>query len=250
MNSPTSAPVAGKPGVFKYKIRALTGVFLLVLITGGIVWKFTVIPEPAFQQKSLSQWLDELRTAALPQGYHSNMPPVRAIHAIGTNSIPWLMHELHQADKDTLRSSINSLLDKQSLIKARFLDSHTRIVRATFCFQILGPIAEPAIPELLASVERLPGYIPNALADIGPAAIPALQVCLTNQKEYATTRGPFSPIPGNTIGAIFNAKQRDRLSASDLAPLLPQIRHWSQSTNTHAAFYAEHLLKDLDKTSP
>jgi hypothetical protein len=248
MKSPSAKRRSVKGGYLKKSLGALFGGLLIVLLIGGTIWKLTVVPEPEFQKRSLSNWLDELSAFDSSRRYDSNTPAVRAVRAIGTNGIPWLMHEL-QADTDTFRSTVNALLDKQSIVKRRFLDSNSRLARATLGFETLGPIAEPAIPDLLASVERFPGYIPTALAGIGEAAIPALQICLTNGKEYATSRGPFSPIPGNTIGGVFNAKQRGRLSASQIAPLLHQIRELSQSTNSHAAAYARTLLQDIEQSS-
>ena len=49
-----------------------------------------------------------------------------------------------------------------------------RLSRATAGFQALGDLAEPAIPDLLTLVEKSPGFVPSALAAIGPAAVPAL----------------------------------------------------------------------------
>jgi hypothetical protein len=131
------------------------------------------------------------------------------------------------------------------LIKYRLPDVNRRLSRATFGFQALGEVGAPAIPSLLALVEDNPGYIPSALAGIGAPALPALSQCLTNTRSYATSIGPFVPIPGNSIGALYNAIQAGRISPAQAAFLLPTIRQWAQSTNQLAARYATGFLRDL-----
>jgi hypothetical protein len=126
---------------------------------------------------------------------------------------------------------------RPEFIKFRFADVNTRLRRACMGFAALGPIAEPAIPDLLALVEDKPGYVPTALAYIGPPAIPALHQCLTNYYSCNSSVGRIVPIPNNTIPAIFNAIQGGRLSNSHAALFLPAVKAWAQSTNRNHALY-------------
>lgn len=222
---------------------ALAVVAVIVVTSGGPT-------EPAHDGKRLSAWLDELSAMPFPGECDPNTRPAQAVRAIGTNAIPWLLHEL-RADGGTLKWRINQLLGHQTFIKFRFTDPHTRLRRACMGFAALGPIAEPAIPTLLKLVEDKPGYVPTALAYIGPPAIPALQQCLTNYYSCDSSVGRIVPIPNNTIAAIFNAIQARRLSNSHAALFLPAVKAWAQSTNRNPALYdsTRMFLQQFDSTN-
>lgn len=219
---------------------------LLIVLIGLVVWRTGFRHEPTYSGKRLSVWLDELAALDYTKRADPNTPQVRAVRSIGTNAIPWLLADLKKKG-DPWSSRINRVLGKQHVIKYRFPDVNARLSRATFGFEALGEAAAPAIPSLLGLLEDTPGYVPSALAGIGAPALPALGQCLTNTRSYGTSFGQIAPIPGNTIGAIYNAIHAGRLSASEVTFLLPAIRGWAQSTNQNAARYAAAFLKDFDK---
>jgi hypothetical protein len=215
--------------------------FLSALMVAALIavmlWQVRSPDEPTYGGKRLSDWLDE--PSAL--GGDPNTAPAAAVRAIGTNAIPWLLSEFKRGGS-TLDWRLNELLQKQRLIKYRF-PFDQRVLRALRGFYTLGPLAEPAIPNLLELVESEPGCIPEALAGIGAPALPALQQCLTNTKSYATSAGQLAPIPGITIGAISSAITAGRISKPEAAIFLPAIRAWAQSTNQYTADYATNFLQ-------
>lgn len=223
------------------------GGFLLAVILIAALLVALASSEPAYGGKKVSKWLEELAALDYSKQRDPHTKQVQAVRAIGTNAIPWLLGEL-QAGRSRWPWRFNQLLAKQAVIKYRFADANARLSRATLGFQALGELAEPAIPRLLSLVEEGPGYVPNALAAIGPAAVPALQQCLTNTRSYMTSGGKMAPIPGNTIGAIHNEINAGRLSTSHVTVLLPAIRDWAQSTNRNPAQYnhAANFLRDFD----
>ena len=182
----------------------IIGCGLGVVVIGGILLGSRGPAEPTHEGKRLSAWLDELSAMTFPRECDPDTKPAQAVRAMGTNAIPWLLHEL-SAEGGALKWRLNRLLGHQKFIKYRFEDSNTRLRRACMGFAALGPMAEPAIPSLLKLVEDKPGYVPSALAYIGPPAIPALQQCLTNYYSMNSPVGKITPIPNNTISAIFNA---------------------------------------------
>lgn len=221
------------------------GFVLAVALVSALFVAFTP-NEPTYAGKKLSRWLDELAALDHSKRWEPQTKEVQALRAIGTNALPWLLSELQS--NGGLPARLNPLLAKQSVIKHRFRDINTRMSRATLGFEALGELAKPAIPSLLSLVESKPGFVPAALAAIGPAAIPALQQCLTNTRSYATSVGQIIPIPGNTIGAIHNAMTAGRISREEIASLMPAIRSSAQSTNrnTYQYNYAVPFLKDFD----
>jgi len=224
--------------------------FAVVLMVAGAIlvtlWKASP-DEPAYGGKKLSVWLDELSALNSSAQWDPETKQAKAVRAIGTNAIPWLLNEM-SAKGSRMQWRLNQLLGRQNVITYRFPNLDTRLRRAFVGFQALGPIAELATPELLRLVEDKPGWVPGALASIGPAAVPALQQCLTNYYSYMSSVGQITPIPNNTIAYIYNAIQGGRLSTSHAAIFLPAVRVWSQSTNKSPALYDSSImfLRDFD----
>jgi hypothetical protein len=219
--------------------------FALVLaaLVGAILWEGRLPDQPAYGGKRLSVWLDELRALDSSKRDDPNTPQAHAVRAIGTNAIPWLLSELNRGESPR-KWRLNQLLDKQRFSKYRFPDAYKHGSRAALGFYALGPLAEPAISELLSLLEARPDIIPLALSGMGRPALPALQQCLTNTKSYSTSAGQLAPIPGITIGAIYNAIAAGRISKPEAAIFLPAIRAWAQSTNQYAAISATNFLWD------
>jgi hypothetical protein len=223
----------------------------LVVVTIAVILVANRGPvEPAHGGKKLSAWLDELNAMNFPGQFDPDTKPAQAVRAIGTNALPWLIHEMGRKGS-TVNWRLNQLLARQNIVKYRLLDHDNRLRRACMGFAGLGPIAQPAIPDLMKLLAVNPGYVPSALADIGPPAIPALHQCLTNYYSLNGPVGRLVPIPNNTIAAIFNTIQGGRLSKSNAALFLPAVKAWSQSTNRNPAIYNASImfLQHFDSTN-
>lgn len=209
--------------------------FLVALVgVTGLVLILTVLlrpREPSYQGKSLSSWLEQVDYG---QPADRREAARRAIRAMGTNALPWILREFDE--RGSIFAGFNPVLRKLSGGRLWFPTHDTNVRRATWGIWALGGLAKPAIPELLGMLDVYPGFIPSALADIGADAIPALQQCLTNSS------GPKWYYAGNTIGAIFNAISSGNMKLEDARVFLPQIEAWARSTNTHAARYARDFL--------
>lgn len=191
------------------------------------------IVEPTHNGKSLSVLLDELEHVGFARRADPEVPQVRAIRAIGTNAIPWLLREF-QPD------SFGSLSEGHR--------RDTRLARGSLGFWALGELGAPAIPELLTLLEKYPGYVPGALAGIGQPAVPALHQCLANMKMYTTSGGTYAVIPGNTISAIYNAASFGPFARRDILVFTPVIEAWAeQSTNRQARMYAAYFLDRIEE---
>jgi hypothetical protein len=225
----------------------LVGCVLVVALGAPLFWALSP-SDPVYEGRRLSSWLKDFAALNYTKRWDPHTKPAQAVRAIGTNAIPWLVSQL-RADGGRWPWQINQLLAKQSVIRYRLPDPSARLNRATDGFQALGELGEPAIPALLRLLEKKPGYVPSALAAIGPAAVPALHQCLTNTRSYPTASGPITPIPGNTIGAIQNALNAGRLSKADVVGLLPAIRDWERATDRNPGQYnrAASFLRDFDR---
>ncbi|EEF58960.1 HEAT repeat domain-containing protein [Pedosphaera parvula] len=113
-------------------VLAVLVLFFLVLHRGGT-------PEPVYNGKSLTEWLE-------------NFSP-DAIRAIGTNGIPTLLNLLRRKDSG-LQKRFIMLSEKPALFRFRKY-SPFRLYSADFyranagsAFCMLGPVAKDAVPEL------------------------------------------------------------------------------------------------------
>jgi hypothetical protein len=199
--------------------------------------------EPVYDGKRLSVWLDELCALDYDKRTSLTTAPALALRAIGTNAIPWLLSEMRRS-RNQIATEVNSVLRRQRLTNFRLPDGTEPWERAALGFWALGPLAEPAIPDLMTLLEERPNEVTLALAGMGTPALPALQQCLTNTRAYKFPNGLVAIIPGETIGCIYNAVSAGRISKTEAAIFLPAVRAWAQSTNKHAAAYATQYLTD------
>lgn len=110
--------------------------------------------DPKFEDEPLSYWLTPPHQSAL------------AVRTIGTNGLPLLVSYLRRPFAGSQEVCFQS--------------------RALFGFQILGPAAAPVVPELVDMLYAGGNTAANALAFIGPPAVPAIVECLaTNRNSKA-----------------------------------------------------------------
>jgi HEAT repeat protein len=120
--------------------------------------------------------------------------PLReALQHIGTNALPWLLRWA-QYEPSQFQRKLARLgrFDYKAVVRAEV---------AWACFGILGPKADPAIPDLArlannTNSEKIAFEATMALGEIGVSALPALLVVLTNQQGIARSQAASS------IGAI------------------------------------------------
>jgi hypothetical protein len=218
------------------KIRSNTSNLLLscALMIGapGVVKGKDQTAEPIYAGKPLSSWVDEV-AAHLQRTVNTNYPEVRAVHAIGTNAIPWLLSEMTNQPS-------SGAGDERPYIHQ---------LRATAGFCALGETAAPAIPNLLHLLEEQPEWVPRSLAGIGTPALAALQQCLTNAPNYVPPyllkKIPRERAAVSALAALFVAIDAGRIAKPDAVYLLPNIRVWTKDTNREAAYWADGLLREL-----
>ncbi len=158
---------------------------LLAAVLGGFIWLMLrpSQPEPTYQGKPLSFWLE-----GFDQGNYKISRPWRttpptweeadeALRKIGTNAIPTLLRILQERDSE-FKIKIVGLLQRQHLIRIPFASLY-REDTALHGFNILGPAASNAVPRLIEIFESDPfpfpkQAIPVILGHIGPTALPAI----------------------------------------------------------------------------
>jgi HEAT repeat protein len=178
---------------------------LFVAFLGVIIWQAWRTPEPVYQGRALSYWLEGYDTGNDNQTHPKGpSPPTfveanEAIRQIGTNAVPALLQMLEQKDSK-FKLAIMGLLQMQHLIKIPN-SSANRNFEANQGFVALCPRASNAVPQLIEIFDRNPApfpkqAIPAILGYIGPPAVQAIPALL---RGVTHTNGI---VRGNAIFAL------------------------------------------------
>ncbi len=138
-------------------VRKKRGIILaaVLAVLGGLLWLlfFSGPPEPVYQGKRLSAWLE---------GYAGQIGTVRdvtteeadnAVRHIGTNAIPTLLRRLRARDS-ALTHLLHDLAMSQSFVRIRYFPAVNRHEQAVMAFKVLGAEARDAVPELTRIFEE------------------------------------------------------------------------------------------------
>lgn len=138
--------------------------------------------EPVYKGRALSEWLGEMRIGQL---YFPD-PSKEGIIGLGTNALPklleWISYERLPEKGLVWAERTNAPAKPTAIVK---LSADELADRSMYAFRYLGSVARPAIPELTrlarTSSDSARAYrCTEALASIGPEAIPSLLSLATN----------------------------------------------------------------------
>jgi hypothetical protein len=157
--------------------------FVGVAIVGWLACKALRSPEPSYQGRRLSEWLDEYNRA----GDMGKTEPIsEAIRAMGTNTLPFLLANIKHTDSPLARKFFY-LFRKQDLVKLPFYGAYPYRVPSIMALSALGSNAAPLCPELskVAEDARLCILGTSSLRAIGPSSIPTLTKLCHGTNEFA-----------------------------------------------------------------
>lgn len=166
----------------KERAWAVTGISVAL---GGTLVLAAIWPEraqPAHGTKTLQEWL-ELRNSGNIRDLTDESQT--AIRAMGTNALPYLVSMVSARDS-SLRLKLRAWAGKNPSIRKWIRTSNGERLRGAAGLEALGPIAAPAIPELIPLLGDEQTAYPAALAlgAIGEIAVPPLVQCLTNTNAW------------------------------------------------------------------
>lgn len=143
-----------------------------------VVWSRP--PDPVYEGRKLSEWLPGVGLTSMQQDFGGGEED-RALIAIGTNAMPYLLAELQTRDSK-LRNGMVGLLAKRNLNRLGFRTSHERQIRALVACKVLKQAATAALPAMISLRKNSPDFFvrlqaSEAIVQVGafdPAAIPVL----------------------------------------------------------------------------
>jgi hypothetical protein len=187
--------------------------------------------KPCYDGRPLSYWVKVLGTYS-PQTPH-RVDAQKAIRHLGSNAVPyllkWYAHRTPTTPNRLLSRTLGSLNSSWD-----FAARHRVLSAGSLeAFEILGPQAKAAIPELAAAAND-PAHPDTAelaaltLPCLGPEAAPAVAATLTNGLTSAGCLLLTIPQMG-----------------SNAAPLIPQLLHFLKSTNEFFSCHSAEVLGEL-----
>jgi HEAT repeats len=181
------------------KNRQITLVISLVLLAILMLICFPRSGAPKYKGRSLDSWLKQLDdnndergiswSAWQPKRSPSQEQAAEAIRQLGTNSIPFLLQHMTRHDSSLLKAKVFDFLrQKQSWIKIP-LSTNNYPRQAALAFDVLGPVAKPAVPQLsdILTNSQLSKEATIALAAIGPEGWTVLPDTILSTNAPANT---------------------------------------------------------------
>ena len=168
------------------KTRRYLLVTLLIVIFGITAWfLLRPDPEPIYEGKPLSYWLDGLALF----GDTTRAKAIEAVRQIGTNAVPTLLG-LFNARDSQFKLKLIRLSQKQHLVNFGLRTAEFKHLEAELGFECLGSLAKSAVPGIIETYNEhgsertdTPELIVKITGSIGPAvadAVPGFVIDTTN----------------------------------------------------------------------
>jgi hypothetical protein len=208
------------------QLAVFAGLFTLLLIAWLCLLLRQDSRRPVYHGKPLTLWLQTYTRSS--RGSPEWKEADEAVRHAGTNAIPVLLH-LIQAKDSELKLRLVALAQKQRLIKIHFVPAAQRNIQASRAFIVLGDTAKGAVPALVKkfdedlSADSL-SAIEDALAWIGPAAMPAIPVLLN------TATNSNSRVRANALWALGEIHAEPLLCVPALIQGLNDSDNWARLT--------------------
>jgi HEAT repeat protein len=239
------------------------GLGLLVAVaTAGAVFLSLHPREPIYQGKRLSTWIEKLAAEqdegeSLSDVFHRQEMLTNTVLTIGPEAVPCAVRWIRERPRPSWYDEFQFRVEHALRARVRLPERKDRSWEALWIFQILGPAAKQAIPDLarLLNDEYLCGDAARCLGAIGPDSVPALSNALatgTNQvrrmaaealAELGPSASATAPLLLQTIRAApaaasfaLRALVEVETNSATLLPLL--VERFADSNTAPAAAYA------------
>lgn len=212
---------------------------LLVAVLAVVIWEGLREREPVYQGKPLSTWVQQ---GTEPQREDESLEQVsqrwaaltNVVRSLGPNALPCAVRWLKENSHASLYDRIQSWVEETTRGRIRLPGQTDGSPDGLIIIQILGPVAQPVIPDLAGLLldEHTCGWAAMCLAAIGPASLPAL----SNAVAVGSSRIRYQAI--NALGEL-------GLAARPTIPLLSQ----DSRTNQPEAIPALRALVEIDSSA-
>jgi len=163
---------------------------LVALVVAGVLVAITLAVvrrprEPVYDGETLSYWMEHYYRSSAGSLMVVNPSAREAVRAAGTNALPYLIRWMNRP--------------------VRWEGDVNYPYWALHGFEVLGPEAKPAIPDLVGLLGKCGNYTDLALAAIGREAVPAITNFLATNRNFRahfSACGAFSYMGTNAESAV------------------------------------------------
>jgi HEAT repeats len=253
--------------------RAILFAALFLAVVCVFVWFILPTPEPTYQGRTLSFWLESY--CQHRSDLSVRQAATTAIQQAGTNAIPILLRLLRARDSG-IKTAVLHWFNGHPRVKSPFVSAADQNMEGYWGFLVLGPDAGPAVPQLVQIFEADPGtlaaaVIPEIFFSIGPdadAAAPAIvraATLCTNANARANAihaLGGLRNHPEIVVPALtnflqdpyflirFNAIQALANFGANARPALPALTNMLSDPDALVRLTAVNTLKQLKTVDP
>jgi hypothetical protein len=202
--------------------RSRRSILVLVIVALGIVQGGAAPSEPEALGHPLSYWLEHYLPGSQAREREA---AATAIRQIGTNGLPAMLVWLRYEPSQTKTEIMGFLKRMRASAYGRWIPPSLTydhgVPPAHVGFNVLGPAAAPAIPELeqIANDARNPRPAARALmalSAIGPAALPAVEARLANTNFPLPPYAAINMYVRTRTSTILAFRRRDKMRTSGL----------------------------------
>jgi hypothetical protein len=174
------------------KKRLILLALSVAALAGGFYWALGPAPEPVYQGRRLSEWLDDYNRATvsgLRQSFGVSwseespkwQPIAKALRAMGTNTLPFLQAHVEHT-RAPWEQKLIVILGRQNLFRFSSYIDGPHAASSVFALSTLGSNALPVLPSLLKAEEKSPGQLTlkSAIVALGTNALPGLEALCQN----------------------------------------------------------------------
>lgn len=204
------------------KHRRILLLLALAAVAVGLVLFWPRGPkEPVYNGKTLGLWLRE--AVAIPDEQTEALAQ-KAINAIGTNALPFLLYEF-TLPESKLADRVNQAVSALHLSRLKMRTARERRMVAGHGLYLLGPDAAPALPAMAKHMgnpaDRFDGVA--LMARCGAKALPFF------------LKGIFSTNHNEILGATLGLGRIAKSTESAVAPLMQMLDHTNSEVRAVAA---------------
>jgi hypothetical protein len=167
-----------------------------------LCWLVLRNPEPRYKGRTLTYWLAVHKKADADSAEEREAED--AIRKIGTNALPHLVARLRYKRPAWKTKAVRIAIDLpgplDDWLTTLILEKEDKYEAAYEGFEILGPAATPAVPELIELLRDKDTWdiAQVALMRVGEPAIPGLAAALTNRSNPPRIRAAAADVLGNS----------------------------------------------------
>ncbi|HWF18029.1 MAG TPA: HEAT repeat domain-containing protein [Verrucomicrobiae bacterium] len=228
--------------------RRILFISMAVIFAAAFAWFVLKPREPSYQGKTLTGWLE---------GFYSSMQDrpdaINALHHISSNAIPTLLN--YVAAKDSrLEKSLLKWNEKHPRMTLPLYPETEKQELADQGFQILGPDAKSAVPQLIAllkdddeNVRLTAAYCLGCIGDEAKSAVPDLIKEFEREESVPPNYNPAAACALGKIGP--SARAAIPVLTAGLTNRSPNLVVQAALINLHAASITPIVeqLKDTTK---